>query len=299
MLQSMTGFASKAITIPLDSEGQATITLSLKALNSRFFEATCKLPYALSHLETDLIQLLKSKLKRGHIFFSINVSSPQLFKGNVEPAITIVESYLKAIQTIQKKYTVPGVVDISDLIQLPNIFAVEEKTFDETIRERIMQATQEVIILVTEARKKEGAALLQDMIKLCAVIESEMIEIEKVSEALMAKKKQEVGEQLRELGTSQDQVTETQRASLYYELNKIDIHEEIVRFKTHLINFKNVLQSAAPDIEHGKRLDFTLQELAREINTIAAKCSDARISSLAINIKVGLEKLREQAQNIV
>ena len=84
---------------------------------------------------------------------------------------------------------------------------------------------------------------------------------------------------------------------LYNELNKIDIHEEIVRFKTHLSAIQKILKGTEP--ENGKRIDFTLQELSREINTIAAKCSSASIGSLAIDMKIDLEKAREQAQNIV
>jgi uncharacterized protein (TIGR00255 family) len=92
-------------------------------------------------------------------------------------------------------------------------------------------------------------------------------------------------------------LAELQRTAAYMTLEKMDINEEIVRFKSHLANFEQQLTAAG--IEKGKRLDFTLQELAREINTIAAKCSDATIGAAAIDIKVELEKAREQVQNVV
>lgn len=98
-------------------------------------------------------------------------------------------------------------------------------------------------------------------------------------------------------GTSEQPITETQLSAISQQLDRLDIHEEIVRFKTHIKSFSAIISS--PDIETGKKLDFTLQELFRETNTIASKCSDAQISSLAIAIKVELEKAREQAQNIV
>jgi uncharacterized protein (TIGR00255 family) len=99
------------------------------------------------------------------------------------------------------------------------------------------------------------------------------------------------------LGEGAQPAADGQISMITQQLDRIDIHEEIVRFKTHLSSLTAMI--ASPDIETGKKLDFTLQELFRETNTIASKCSDAQISSLAIAIKVELEKAREQAQNII
>ena len=102
---------------------------------------------------------------------------------------------------------------------------------------------------------------------------------------------------LQEIGTDESMLAEAQKNTLYTTLDKIDIHEEIIRFKSHLHNLAQGITT--DEVEKGKRLDFTLQELGREINTITAKCSDATISTHAINIKVEIEKIREQIQNIV
>ena len=106
-----------------------------------------------------------------------------------------------------------------------------------------------------------------------------------------------IATKLGELDQQQTDVVELRRTQLYYDLERMDIHEEIVRFKSHLQALKAIIHSQ--DIEKGRRVDFTLQELMREVNTIAAKCSDASISTHAITIKIELEKIREQAQNIV
>ena len=113
----------------------------------------------------------------------------------------------------------------------------------------------------------------------------------------MVSQKQKINEALAELENDTSKFAEMQKNALYAILDKIDVHEEIVRFKNHLKTLLASLESS--DIEKGKRIDFILQELSREINTITAKCSDATISSHAINIKVELEKAREQTQNIV
>ena len=122
--------------------------------------------------------------------------------------------------------------------------------------------------------------------------------IEKNAAILMEKKKKEVAELLKKIEAEENtEKPDARKNSLYASLDKIDVHEEIVRFKSHLKNLSMQLDSTI--IEKGKRLDFTLQELAREINTLTSKCSDADLSTQAINIKVELEKAREQAQNIV
>jgi uncharacterized protein (TIGR00255 family) len=296
MLLSMTGFASKTFTLPTDAEA-VSITISIKSLNSRFFESTFKLPYALSFLETDLLQLCKSKLTRGHIFFNINISNPNAFKAAVEPSKSVVQSYLAAITTIKKSFKVGGEITIAELIQLPNIFAMEEKGVDSKTKKTIIDATNEVLEELLKVRAAEGSALKKDIEKRCVVLTKAINELEKISNKVMTDRKKAINQQLKDFGSDKSELADSQRAALYNELNKIDIHEEIVRFQNHLHNLKNLLQTA--DVEKGKRIDFTLQELSREINTVAAKGSDASMGALAINVKVELEKIREQIQNVV
>ncbi len=128
-------------------------------------------------------------------------------------------------------------------------------------------------------------------------MKKEITAIEKRFKEQVIEHKEKLNTLMQELHADESELATARKTALYMALEKIDIHEEIVRFFSHLENLTLLLNS--DDIEKGKRSDFTLQELAREINTITAKCSDARISQLAINIKVDIEKAREQVQNIV
>lgn len=296
MLLSMTGFATKTVSLPTATES-VSLTISIKSLNSRFFESTFKLPYALSFLETDLIQLCKNKLTRGHVFFTVNVSNPNAFKAAVEPSKAVVKSYLNAIGTIKKTFKVGGEITIAELIQLPNVFAMEEKGIDDRTKKIILDTTTEVLNELVTIRKTEGGVLKKDIEQRCTILTKAIGDLEKIYTKVMNNRKKGITKQLKTFGTDKSDLVESQRAALYNELNKIDIHEEVVRFKSHLQNLKHLLQTA--DIEKGKRIDFTLQELLREINTAAAKGSDAAMGTLAINVKVELEKIREQIQNVV
>ncbi len=296
-MRSMTGFANKKATLTIDNTKVHT-TVSLKSVNARFFECTCKLPYALHHLETQFIKHLKKELHRGHVFMSINVSDQSALKGTVSASLPIAKSYAMVAQQIQQETGVGGTFTISDLLTLPHVFSVEDQLLDDQIKEQLNLLVDETIKALITEQEKEGKALHTDLMERITLVQKHMDEIEHLHEAFMANRKKEILSELQSYTSEHEgDVVDARKAALYYLLDKIDIHEEIVRFKSHLASLKQLLD--APSIEKGKRLDFTLQELGREINTIAAKCSDATMGARAIDIKVELEKAREQTQNIV
>ena len=170
MLLSMTGFASTTANIPLENGGSASITVNIKSLNSRFFESTFKLPYALSFLETELIQLCKKTLKRGHVFFNVTMSNPNLFKATVEPSTSVVQGYVDAISSLKKSFNIPGELTIAELIQLPNAFYMEEKGVSEQTKKIILETAKTVLALLTDVRKQEGERLADDIKQRSAIL---------------------------------------------------------------------------------------------------------------------------------
>lgn len=296
MVYSMTGFASKTITLKAADGSQTQVTLSLKSLNSRYFETTCKMPLALQQLETRTIQLLKNELLRGHVYFTVYLADQAFLQSQVKPALSTAENYLEALRAIQKEFNVEGQITMADLVRLP-IFSIEERAIDTACEQQIMDSSHELIKELLKVRKVEGSSLKKDLETRHTFVAQEILAIEKAAETVMADRKASILKKIVELEAQEEEYANMRRNTLYHELDKIDVHEEIVRFKTHLVAYDQILKADYP--EKGRRVDFTLQELGREINTIAAKCSDAAIGSMAINIKVELEKAREQAQNIV
>ncbi len=297
MIVSMTGFASKTATFTLKDGSKVNISIDIKTLNSRFFETTCKMSYSINHLETEIIGRLKRKFLRGHTYLTMHVLNPQMLHGGVAPCVSTIQGYVNAVDQIKKSVSVDGALSVSDLLRLPDVFIVEEKEIDTQFEQQILQAVDDLADQVTEARKLEGLALDKDLKGRFADMDREIKSIEIAAEKLATLKKQEIAQAILEIETTEDDTAESRKSALYISLDKMDIHEEIVRFNSHLKNITNQLNS--PEPEKGKRLDFTLQELAREINTLSSKCSDATITGQAIEIKVALEKAREQTQNIV
>jgi len=297
MIESMTGFAAKSFVLYVDETTKSNVSASLKSLNSRFFEANCKLPHALSHLETSFIKLFKKNLRRGYIYFTVHMSNPNLFKGAVEPALSVLKNYLNALQKIRTEFDIQQPISLENILSLPNVFTVEEQAMDEESTNKILTVTDELIASVLDERKKEGIALEHDLEERLAILKKEIDTIAQRSALHVEEQRKKVHAAVQDMGEDESALAEVRKSALYTILDKIDINEEIVRFKTHLQSISDTLQT--DEMEKGKRLDFVLQELAREMNTIAAKCSDALIGSHAINAKVEIEKAREQVQNIV
>lgn len=297
MIHSMTGYASQTITLTKGTDQKAHISMQLKALNSRYFEVNAKLPPALSHLETDLIKILKKALTRGYITLTVYVDNPSLFKGAVAPALNMAKSYANAIEALKKELDISGDLSVDALVRLPNIFSTEEQVMDKQSAEAVLHATHELIANVIIEREKEGEQLKKDISSRLAAMKQEITQINTRFLAHMEEQKKKLSDLMNTLEGDASDLADARKGALYSILDKIDIHEEIVRFESHLENLNNLLNE--PGTENGKRIDFILQELAREINTITAKCSDSLISSRAINVKVDIEKAREQAQNIV
>lgn len=293
----MTGFASKTFVITVPSGERSTVSVSLKSLNSRFFEASIKLPLGLSHLETVLLKQFKETLRRGHLYFTLYVSNPNVFEGGITPAMNVIDSYMTAMNNIKTKYHLPDDIKLDNILRLPNIFSKEDQPLDEASTEQILDAVTEVVNKVIEDRAAEGSRLAIDLDKRISNIKTEMKTISEKAQVVVEEWKKKVHATIQELGAADNLMADAQKSGVYSMLDKLDIHEEITRLHSHLDQLiKNL---STQETEKGKRLDFTLQELGREINTIASKCSDATISSHAINVKVEIEKIREQIQNIV
>jgi uncharacterized protein (TIGR00255 family) len=293
----MTGFSSVTIELPVH-DATVSATINLKSLNSRFFEINCKLPYALAQLEADTIKTLKKQLRRGSVNCSVYCPQQSLLKGALQPANHVVRDYIDAARSIQEQFNVPGNLSIQDIITLPSVFESQEITLEKETVAALQDGIQQAIERLITERRKEGKQLQNDLEERIAFVTDVIGKLEERSETVMDERKTKLLENMESfIGTEASEAKEHQMQIIYSQLEKIDIHEEIVRFKAHLLNITESIQ--AETTEKGKKIDFILQELFRETNTITAKSDDAQLSSYGINIKVELEKAREQAQNIV
>lgn len=292
----MTGYASKSIL--LQHNGYSTeIIITIKSLNSRFFEIFFKLPFILQPYEVELHKYLKERLVRGSIQCIVSNNNAEFFQETILPSINTARAYYDALQAIKLSLHIDDSVDLDHLVQMPNLFTIRDRVLSKEQRDIVFSAFNEVADEVLKTRNREGDVLKRDIVERLSVIENEMRNIKKLFIIKITDYKARVHETLQEIKADESVLASAQRTALYTMLDKLDLQEEITRFENHAKNMITTIESHV--IEKGKRLDFTLQEMMREGNTILAKCNDVEISNHAITIKVELEKIREQIQNIL
>ena len=292
----MTGFASKTITLSIGNE-PVGVNMLLKSLNTRFFEVSCRLPHAFSAYETDLIKLFKKRLKRGQIYFTLHLSDPNCFKSDVTASSKTLDGYMKVIEQLKASTNITGEMTLDGLFKIPHLFVTQDTEVPEKIKTLLFDAIEELVDAIIASRLAEGEQIKADIQERINDMkhEIEVLDIEYTKNFEI--KQQEIQDKFDSIKVSSEEFADNQRALLYQALDKMDLHEEITRFKGHLEQIETILNSDA--LEKGKQFDFTLQELAREANTMASKCSNAQISNHAIKLKVEIEKCREQVQNVV
>lgn len=302
MLISMTGFATHSFEIAIDKKTKLDFSISLKSLNSRFFETTIKVPAQLSNLEIEIQRLLKKELVRGHVYCTLKLHNQELLKKPAQINTQIVDTYIEHIEQIQKKYKIKDAISLDVLLNLPNIFSFEENDISDTFKEKINKEISKAIALLRKEQVSEGAHLQKDIISRLQDMKKMISKLEKVNIQNINDHKKSLENILKTIAkldeTSADyQLLSIQKENTVVEIEKMNIAEEIVRFGMHLENLKKICTSS--DETKGKKIDFTLQELHREINTISAKANNATMSSFVVDIKSEVEKIKEQIQNII
>ena len=285
MLQSMTGFGSTSLKID-DLE----INIELKTLNSRYFDSKISLPPCLSSQELHFNNILKDKLKRGKVDLKIKLT------GSINNGVTF-------NKTIIKKY-IDELGEISDfddsqilksVLNLPNTIDKEEQTISDNQLNKILNALNLVISDVLTMRKNEGVNTKKDLIKNINNIKIPLKEVEKLSEVHKITIKEDLENKAQNLKIENDYGRFEQE--LFYYLEKMDINEELVRLKSHINFFLEILDNSQS--EKGKKLGFITQEIGREINTVGSKCNNSNIQNNVVEMKSCLEKLKEQSLNIL
>jgi len=299
MLSSMTGFASKVVHIERQGGRSFDANLTLKSLNSRFFEASCRLPSSFAYVENDLIKILRKKMLRGTVYANLYISSPSALKTFCHPSINLIKEYVEFLKNVGKQLDLAGKITVSDVIKFPNALEhSEEILVDPTIKDKVLSTFDELVDIVVENRVIEGKLLEKDIATRLENIKVLFEDLKKRFELVSKKKHDELVEYFKPALESQPGIArDMQLHFLQAQMDRYQINEELVRFSAHVSALEKTLKDESQ--EKAKRIDFVLQELFRETNTITAKANDADLSTFAISIKVEIEKIREQVQNVL
>ena len=291
MIHSMTGYGRAVQTL-----NGREITVELRSVNNRFLDCSVRLPRAFSYAEDALKQSVKERVSRGKVdmFVSVNVTAAE----NVRISLNrpVLEGYLEALRTIAKDYQVREDITATSLTRFPDVFVVEKQEEDEKqITADIVSVAQEALCAYDTMRCMEGENLAADLRGRAAMILSYVERVEKRSPVTVQEYRTRLEAKMREVleSTAIDESRILTEAAIF--ADKIAVDEETVRLRSHLAQMEKLLSDGGPV---GRKLDFLLQEMNREANTIGSKGNDIEQARNVVEIKAELEKIREQIQNI-
>jgi uncharacterized protein (TIGR00255 family) len=297
MIKSMTGFGRGRFSADLFA-----CTVEIKSVNHRYLDVHTRLPQELGTLEFKIKRLLQSALKRGRIDLTLTVEKNEAANISFNPAL--IRAYLQTWHLLKQEFGFEAELEPTQLLRIPGIFTVEPLAADENIRARVEEGISQAITLALAEldlmRIKEGTALREDLLARFNQIETSAAIIRELTQGALAAYQERLVNRLKELleNTQIDNNRLLQEAAFYVE--RSDITEEVTRLYSHVEQAHQLLNSES---DVGKTLDFLLQEMNREANTILSKSTGMtgnglEISNHAIQIKSEVEKIREQVQNI-
>lgn len=290
MITSMTGYGKGEVR-----EGGGVVSVEVRTVNHRYIDCSIRLPRPLNGFEREIEKIVRASIKRGHVYVTVSFD-----KGVETEGFAINKEFLRrtyaALTDFAIEEGIPGRVDIGTLVSLPDVFAASiEGAPPDALWDRVRRALEEALERCIAMRRTEGAELARDISRRLQLLEKGAARIEKKAPAALKKAVARAKARLRQLldGHEIDETRWMTEAAIM--ADRTDFSEELVRTKSHLAQFRAALEKGD---EVSKSLTFLLQELHREATTMANKAADASIIGECLALKEGVEKIREQVQNL-
>lgn len=294
MIKSMTGFAS----LTRDDE-TATITVTVKSVNHRFLDLQLRIPPQFGGLESRVRSIVQERVSRGRVEVALSVQARRTPEVDVDLNEKFLDALNAALDRARDRGHIAGPLTPGDLLRFPQALAIREKqqevATEEELVPRIEDAIRAAIESADEMRVKEGTFLRADLDSRRALLASLFSQVHTASENGMETLRARLEERVRTLRAEAlaDEALVAQEIAKF--VGRSDITEEVVRFRGHLEHWQSLSDSPEPC---GRKLDFLLQEMNREVNTVASKAEGVAVSELIVSLKAELEKMREQVQNV-
>ena len=292
MLKSMTGYARAFRT-----EGNRSVTVEMKAENGRYLDIAFSLPKSLTYLEEPLKRMIAERVQRGKVRVDIAVEGMALAETVLEMDWALLDQYLSALASAARRYGLSNELTAGDLVRLPDVFKIKEREKPlEDVEPLISETVSEALDALCAMRLEEGRHIEKDMRLRLDALKRQIEAIrDRVPRAVQAHR-EKMEQRVRDFLNGRVDIDETRLLNeVAVFVDKSDITEELTRLDSHIRQFLRFLDEEEPK---GRKLDFLVQEMNREINTIGAKSNDEGIALAVVTAKSELEKIREQAQNI-
>ena len=292
MVKSMTGFGKSTL-----SKEKRESQMEIKSVNHRYLDINIKMPKTLSYLEDTIKKEISEKIKRGKIDVFITFENNSQEGKNIKINKELAKLYINQLKELAQEEKISSNIEVIEIAKFPDILTIKVDEEDEKIKQEIIQTTQEATNKIIEMKNIEGEKISQDLLQRISNIENKIIEISEKSTGLIQEYVVKLEKRIQEILKTEkiDKSRLAQEVVIY--ADKCSIEEEITRLKSHIYQFKNLISNNGNETI-GKKLDFIIQEMNRETNTIGSKANNLEITNGVIDIKTELEDIREQIQNI-
>jgi len=293
MIKSMTGFGRSEF-----NDGKRNIIVEIKTVNHRYADISVRMPRRYSFVEDKVKNTIKEKIKRGKIDVSIMVENLTENDVNIRLNTMIAQQYYDNLKALQREFDVTGEITLQYLAGMPDVLkSIPDVDDEEEMTKCILQPVREAAANLEAMRMIEGEKLAQDLMMRGDIIKDLVDQIEARAELVPKVYTEKLRERIQELIGNSVAVPEDRilvEAAIF--ADKCNITEELTRLNSHMDQMKSIIdKSSQPD---GKKLDFLVQEMNREANTIGSKANDITVTNLMLQVKAEIEKIREQVQNI-
>jgi uncharacterized protein (TIGR00255 family) len=290
MIRSMTGFGAGRA-----GEGGEVVEAEVRSVNHKFCEVKARLPREMAPLETELVRQVKDRLARGGIEFTLRRSTA---RGTLAPRVDaeLAAEYARAFEEVRARLGLSGTVSLADVLGADGVVSLEERAVDlESARAAGTAALAGALDALVAMREREGEALARDLLGRLAVVEGIAARLAESSPRSVEDYRARLHERVQEL--SRGLAPDPQRLATEVALfaDRTDVTEELTRLSSHVAQMRGLLASGEPA---GRKMDFLVQEMHREANTVGSKSQSADAAAAVVSLKAEIERMREQVQNV-
>lgn len=290
MIKSMTGYGRGNI-----SKNEREYQIEIKSVNHRYLDISVKMPRQLSYLEDAVKKEISSRVKRGKIDVFITFNNNSLEGRTIKINTELAHAYIEELKKLAGKENILSDIQVTEISKYPDVLNIQNEQDDDKIKEEVFEVLNVAIDNFISMRQAEGSKISEDLIKRLDYIQIKVNEISKLSTGLIEEYVVKLEARIKEILKNQEIDKQRLAQEVVIYADKCSVEEEITRLNSHIIQFKNLLNS---DEAVGKKLDFIVQEMNRETNTIGSKANNLDITNRVIDLKTQIENIREQIQNI-
>ena len=290
MIKSMTGYGKSSLSI-----NSREYQVEIKTVNHKYIDTNIRIPRVISYLEEEVRKTIASKIKRGKVDISINFENYSKEGNDIRINTELAKMYIHNLKKLAEEENLSADIQVTDITKMPDVLIIKNDLDENIIKEEIKQVLNDAIEQVLVMREKEGIKISEDILNKISQIEDKVEEIFGLSTGLIEEYVVKLEARVKELLKTEEVDKSRLMQEIVIYADKCSVEEEITRMRSHIVQLRELIKTNEPT---GKKMDFIIQEMNRETNTIGSKANNLEITNRVVAIKTILEDIREQIQNI-